>query len=219
MGKLFAAVVLTLLVSAGAQAAIVEPVYRLEGSWLVGGMSSNGKSAPNKNTNPQVYSGLEAAKTIFGESVTGYAISTNPLFTVTNNAESLYVFTPGDLVYILSDGTYTIKGHLQKDDKGQPLTYTVNKLTFLDGWGDVQYLTTPNFQDFRKDVDPQGYNFPKAQGDAYSAWVADHTDQGGLDARNYAFVPVPEPQTWTLMLGGGMLLALFRASRKPSSRV
>ena len=90
---------------------------------------------------------------------------------------------------------------------------------FLDGWGDTQYLTTPNSQFFKKDVDPEGYNFPQAQRDAYSAWVADHTQQGGLDARNYAFVPVPEPHAWTLMLGGGILLVLFRTARKSSSRV
>jgi len=216
MSELFAAVLLTLLVSGGAQAAVVEPVYRLAGTWLVGGTSSNGKSAPNANTNPQVYSGLEAASTIFGGRPDDYAISTTSM--VIDSAQTPYIFKAGDLVYILSDGTYTINGVLQQGTSG-PLHYLVNMEAFLDGWGDTQYLTTPNSQFFKKDVDPEGYNFPQAQRDAYSAWVADHTQQGGLDARNYAFVPVPEPHAWTLMLGGGILLVLFRTARKSSSRV
>lgn len=212
-----------MLTTASAQAATVDAdvAYILKGYWYVGGSSSNGKTAPAATTNPKVFSGLEAAAELFGPSTFGYAISTNLLSEVVENAGQFsvapFVFTAGDVVEVLADGTYRINGVLQTFE-GQDLHYEVNKLSFLDGWGDATYLSNPQPQTYSLDVvipgDPStiGYYQPPFVGAAYSAWVSDHA--GGQSALNYAFVPVPEPGAWAMMAGGLALLSFVGWSRR-----
>jgi hypothetical protein len=93
----------------------------------------------------------------------------------------------------------------------------INFRTFLDGWGDTQYLTNPQSDTFSLSSNGGGYNqFP-----AYSAFVLDHTCDNrydnlsqacsgdGTQYVNYAFrvtdVPgndVPEPVSIALFGAG-----------------
>jgi hypothetical protein len=84
----------------------------------------------------------------------------------------------------------------------------INFLAKLDGYGDTQYLVTPQGQDF---VGIAGANYSSGFGN-YSAYVFDHAcgsfycgPGGGESAINYAFRidgAVPEPATWGLMIVG-----------------
>ncbi|MGE0044974.1 MAG: autotransporter-associated beta strand repeat-containing protein [Hyphomonadaceae bacterium] len=60
----------------------------------------------------------------------------------------------------------------------------INFSAFYDGWGDNQYMTNPQSQDFRVDIGAPGYNSNPGFASAYSAYVADHVN---FSAINYAF--------------------------------
>lgn len=51
----------------------------------------------------------------------------------------------------------------------------IDFLTFLDGWGDNQYLFDPQPHDWSYDGGNPGYNDPGGTGSAYSAYVLDHS--------------------------------------------
>lgn len=131
-------------------------IYTYVGSWSIG-------DGPSWTTNPDVYSGQEAAAFLFGGNASDYVIST-----ISNN--------PAE----------------------------INFLTFLDGWGDTQYVLNPQSQSWKLDSGAPGYNDPYG-GPAYSAYVYDHFGPGSIYV-NYAFrvnQGVPEPTTM-LLLGFGL---------------
>jgi hypothetical protein len=94
----------------------------------------------------------------------------------------------------------------------------INHLTFLDGWGDDQYLSTPQAETFKLQTG-SGYNDPGGTGTSYSAYVLDHTCSNryndsppgsvpnnctgdGTQYVNYAFInpsDLPEPGTLGLL--------------------
>lgn len=102
----------------------------------------------------------------------------------------------------------------------------INFMTYVDGWGDDQYLYTAVSQSYSL-VTGTGYNDPGGTGTAYSAYVLDH----GCDVRysdpqascdgspglNFAFRmsgAVPEPASWGLMIAGfGMVGGALRSRR------
>ena len=97
----------------------------------------------------------------------------------------------------------------------------INFKAFLDGYGDTQYLTNAQSQDFKGVV---GLNYGAGFGN-YSAYVFDHAcgvyycDNGGGDlAINYAFKnsgAVPEPAAWAMMLAGfGLVGSAMRRREK-----
>jgi hypothetical protein len=106
----------------------------------------------------------------------------------------------------------------------------INFMSFLDGWGDDQYLTSPKSQDYKLDSGGPGYNEPFG-GPSYSAFVLDHScfnrysnpnercaaSEPGL---NFAFRidanGVPEPSS--IALAGLALLGAAFANRSKSSR-
>ncbi len=101
----------------------------------------------------------------------------------------------------------------------------INFSTFVDGWGDSQYLTTAVSHSFSL-VTGTGYNDPGGTGTSYSAYVLDHScgqrygNPGasceGSQGLNYAFriAAVPEPASWGLMIVGfGLVGATLRTRR------
>jgi hypothetical protein len=89
----------------------------------------------------------------------------------------------------------------------------INFMSFVDGWGDGQYLFSPVSQNFKLDSGAIGYNEPYG-GPSYSAYVLDHScdnrygapEQACLNnaiGKNYAFYDdagsAPEPVTLTLL--------------------
>lgn len=104
---------------------------------------------------------------------------------------------------------------------------SINHLTFLDGWGDTQFLNNPQSESFSVDLGAPGYNDPSGVGSAYSAFVLDHTCGNrysnpaaacsgfGTQFVNYAFRinNVPEPTT-TALAGLGLLGAVLARRRQ-----
>ena len=97
----------------------------------------------------------------------------------------------------------------------------INFKAFLDGYGDTQYLTNAQSQDFKGVA---GSSYADGFGN-YSAYVFDHAcgvyycDNGGGDlAINYAFKnsgAVPEPAAWAMMLAGfGLVGSAMRRREK-----
>jgi len=103
----------------------------------------------------------------------------------------------------------------------------INFRTFLDGYGNTQYLSNPAAQDYKLQTGASYNSYP-----SFSAYVLDHTetqryydpsltgDQLGDPYINYAFIidqdlnAVPEPGT-VLLFGIGMTgLAIYGKRRK-----
>jgi hypothetical protein len=84
----------------------------------------------------------------------------------------------------------------------------INGLTFLDGWGDDQYLFNPQSDTFSLQTG-SGYNDPGGSGTSYSALVTDHAPFDGGPFINYAFrvTSVPEPSSVAAFALGGLVLA------------
>ncbi|MEO7716913.1 MAG: PEP-CTERM sorting domain-containing protein [Capsulimonas sp.] len=84
----------------------------------------------------------------------------------------------------------------------------INHLTFVDGWGDTQYLYNPASETFSVDMGAPGYSDPGGVGSSYSALVTDHAPfEGSGSFVNYAFrnvSAVPEPSTNAVMMLGGL---------------
>jgi hypothetical protein len=102
----------------------------------------------------------------------------------------------------------------------------INNLTFLDGWGDTQYLLNPQSETFKLQTG-SGYNDPQVLGSSYSAYVLDHTcfnryndpaedcAGDGTQYVNYAFRnDVPEPGMLGLLGLGLAGLAGLRRRRQ-----
>ena len=51
----------------------------------------------------------------------------------------------------------------------------IDFLAYLDGWGDTQYLSDPQPQDWDLDLGDPGYAEPGGMGSSYSAYVDDHS--------------------------------------------
>lgn len=91
----------------------------------------------------------------------------------------------------------------------------INFMSFVDGWGDSQYLTNAVAQNFSLDSGAPGYNDPYG-GPSYSAYVQDHSCfnrysnpaemcGAGEPGLNFAFRvdgAVPESSTWAMMIAG-----------------
>ncbi len=105
----------------------------------------------------------------------------------------------------------------------------INFSSFVDGWGDTQYLTTAVAQNFSVDTGAVGYNDPGGTGTAYSAFVLDHSCfnrysnpaegcAAGEPGLNFAFrddaAAVPEPAAWAMLITGfGLVGASLRRRR------
>ena len=105
----------------------------------------------------------------------------------------------------------------------------INRKTFVDGWGDDQYLFNPAADDFS--LGAPNYNDNPGAGNAYSAYVLDHTCfnrynninaqcQGdGVQYVNYAFRldrnNVPEPAGIVLV---GLALVGLGITRRRKNR-
>ena len=78
----------------------------------------------------------------------------------------------------------------------------INFLTFVDGWGDDQYLYNPTSENFSF-VTGTGYNDPGGTDTAFSAYVVDHAPFDGPVGTfvNYAFIQTSVPEPSSLVLG------------------
>jgi hypothetical protein len=101
----------------------------------------------------------------------------------------------------------------------------INFSTFVDGWGDSQFLATPVAQNYSL-VTGTGYADPGGSGTSYSAYVLDHScgerygNPGasceGSPGLNFAFrvAGVPEPASWGLMIVGFGLVGTTLRTRR-----
>lgn len=89
----------------------------------------------------------------------------------------------------------------------------VNNLAFYDGWGDTQYLTNPQSEDFKIDIGTPGYADPGGVGSSYSAYVNDHSFNAA-NANNFVFavnnssVPFEFSPLLGLLCIGGIIVSL-----------
>jgi hypothetical protein len=92
----------------------------------------------------------------------------------------------------------------------------INFMTHLDGYGDTSLLTGAASQSFSLSSIGGGYaGYP-----SFSAYVFDHAcgiyycdGGGGERAINYAFLAVPEPASWALMITGFGLIGFAMRRR------
>ncbi len=161
-------------VGLGAATTASAVTYKYVGDWNVG-------SGPSWTTDPQSYTGQEAAALLFGGSPSQYAISTNG----------------PDPTQINFQANYSV--------------FSCCSATFAENY--VYENTDPNGnnftvpQYFNGDFD---YTFTGPDSSPASAYVADNSG-----AENFAFVAVPEPATWAMMLLGVFGLGgLLRSTRR-----
>lgn len=145
--------------------------------------------------------------------VGSWAVADGPVWTT----PGLQSYSGREAAALLFGGTFSQYAISTVDNN--PLN--INFSAWLDGWGDTQYLVTPQSQDYKlqlgADYASSGYQ------NAYSAYVFDHAcgvhycaGGGGEAAINYAFIQrsqvVPEPGTYALVAAG--MAALLVVSRK-----
>jgi hypothetical protein len=149
--------------------------------------------------------------------VGAWAVADGPLWSG-GSAESLSGRQAAALIFGGNASDYAIS------TRGSDVN-TINFMAFLDGYGDTQYLTNAQDQDF---VGVFGDSYDDGFGN-YSAYVFDHAcgihycdNGGGENAINYAFRidngAVPEPGAWALMiLGFGAAGSALRSRRKAAA--
>jgi hypothetical protein len=119
-------------------------------------------------------------------------------------------WTTNPTVYSAREAAALVFGGVFSDYAISTLSNSINNLAWYDGWGDTQYLITPQNEDFKLDSGNPGYNDPFG-GPSYSAYVSDHRPEfyppGTYNYTNYVWKldaqAVPTPALLPALLGMG----------------